>query len=366
MIKQAFSHKFTRTLFIILTALFIGYIITFFSYLSPETSSTDRTIHEAFQETNMAYSVFLTSPLLKATGEKREFNLMSFSQWINETLPLILTGLAITLVFSAGLLNLGAEGQMFFGAVIGSCIAVIPMSNSFFQLVLIVGASALSGCVWSLLPAYASIKKKNSEIIVSLMMNYLAVHIGLLIVKRFIRDKTSGAMMSVKFNPAVQIPFINQRYKLHIGILFGVFAAILIWYIMKKTRWGLKIKMTGSNMQFAAYSGIKIKKNLLLVQLFSGALAGTAGIFELIGYHGRFLWNTSPGYGWDGIIVALMASKNPLYVPIAALFLAYIRVGAQNMGRYTAVSPELVKIVQAIIILFLTAESIFSKGDADV
>ena len=251
---------------------------------------------------------------------------------------------------------------MFAGAVAGSCLAVIPNIPGFIHLIIIFFVSASIGALWSVLPAYASIKKKNSEILVSLMMNYLALYLGIYLIKKTIRDQTSGALMSVKFDPSTSLPFINERYKLHIGIIFAVLIAMIFWYIIKKTPWGLKIKMIGSNMQFARYSGIKVKTNLFRIQLLSGAIAGTAGIVELIGYHGRFLWSSTPGYGWDGIIVAIMASKNPIFIPLSAAFLAYIRVGAQNMGRYTEVSPDLVKVIQGIIIIFLTAEGLCSRG----
>jgi len=359
--KPLHINRLLQIILITLLSLSIGYLLTFLSTINFNNSHLFSSIEIAFEKTNDAFFLFLTSPLMRVISGELHFNMMSFSQWLNQTTPLILTGLALTLIFNMGVLNLGAEGQMFMGAVAGSCIAVIPNLNSLLQIMAIFLISALVGSLWSALPAYASIKKKNSEILVSLMMNYLALYLGIYLIKLLIRDETSGALMSVKFSPNSALPLLNDRYKLHAGFLFAVLLALLFWYLFKRTRLGLKIKMIGSNSEFAQYSGINTSKQLLKVQLLSGAIAGTAGIFELIGFHGRFLWNRSPGYGWDGIIVAIMASKNPLYVPFSAAFLAYIRVGAQNMGRYTDVSPDLVKIVQAIIIIFLTAEGLFSS-----
>ncbi len=360
--KVLVANRLLRTIIIIVFAISTAYLLTFFLTLFTTDVNLMNNFSTAFTKTNNAFFLFLTSPLVRVYSGEIRFNMMSFSQWLNEMTPLILTGLAIALVFNAGILNLGAEGQMFAGAVAGSCLAVIPNIPGFIHLIIIFFVSASIGALWSVLPAYASIKKKNSEILVSLMMNYLALYLGIYLIKKTIRDQTSGALMSVKFDPSTSLPFINERYKLHIGIIFAVLIAMIFWYIIKKTPWGLKIKMIGSNMQFARYSGIKVKTNLFRIQLLSGAIAGTAGIVELIGYHGRFLWSSTPGYGWDGIIVAIMASKNPIFIPLSAAFLAYIRVGAQNMGRYTEVSPDLVKVIQGIIIIFLTAEGLFSRG----
>ena len=359
--KTILSVRSIRVLLIILFSLFAAYLLTVFSHIDYKNDAFFGGLTSAFDRTNEAFFLFLTSPFIRVFSGEIHFNMMSFSQWLNQTTPLIFTGLAISMVFSAGVLNLGAEGQMFAGAVAGSCIAVFTVLPAFVHMTLIFIISGVTGALWSLLPAYASCKKKNSEILVSLMMNYLAFYLGIYLIKRLIRDETSGALMSVTFAPSSALPLINERYKLHIGFFIAILLALIVWYLLKKTRWGLKIKMIGSNVQFAEYSGIHIKRELIKVQLLSGAIAGTAGIFELIGFHGRFLWSSSPGYGWDGIIVAIMASKNPLYVPLSAAFLAYIRVGAQNMGRYTDVSPELVKIIQAIIIIFLTAEGLFTS-----
>ena len=358
--KHILTIRGIRVMAIILLAFSVSYLLTIFSHFDFKTDSFFEGLTLAFERTNDAFFLFLTSPIIRVFSGKIHFNLMSFSQWLNQTTPLIFTGLALSLVFNAGVLNLGAEGQLFAGAVSGSCIAVFTSLPGFIHTLLIFLVSALTGTLWSVFPAYASVKKKNSEILVSLMMNYLAFYLGIYIIKRFIRDNTSGALMSVKFAPSSALNLISERYKLHTGFIFAILLALIVWYLLKKMRWGLKIKMIGSNSRFAEYSGITIKRELFEVQLFSGAIAGTAGLFELIGFHGRFLWTNSPGYGWDGIIVAIMASKNPLYVPLSAAFLAYIRIGAQNMGRYTDVSPDLVKIIQAIIILFLTAERLFT------
>ncbi len=346
---------------IVILGLLISYFLTFLTMIPFSSDSVVDPLYTGFQKTNHAFFIFLTSPLIRDYSGELRFNMMSFTQWLNEATPLIFTGLAIALVLKSGILNLGAEGQLFAGAVTGSLLAAIPNVNGFLQIFVIFLAAAITGSLWAILPAYASIKKKDSEILVSLMMNYLAFYLGTYLIKTLIRDQNSGALMSDKFSPNAVLPLINERYRLHMGIIVACFTAVLFGFLIKKTKWGLKIKMIGSNVRFAEYSGIDVKRQLFKIQLISGAIAGIAGIFELVGYHQRFVWQTSPGYGWDGVIVAIMASKNPFYVPFSALFLAYIRIGAQNMGRYSDVSPQLVKIIQGIIILFFAAEGLFKS-----
>ncbi|HPF16769.1 MAG TPA: ABC transporter permease [Thermotogota bacterium] len=350
-----------KIVLIIILCFLMTYILTLLSLLPFSPASGLDSFHQSFQKTNHAFFIFLTSPLIREYSGEFQFHMMSFTQWLNSATPLIFTGLAIALILKSGILNLGAEGQLFAGAVAGSLFAVIPNINGFIHIIIIFIAAAAAGSLWAVLPAYASIKKKDSEILVSLMMNYLAFYLGIYLIKTLIRDQDSGGLMSVKFSPSAILPLINERYRLHMGIIVACLTAVLFGFLIKKTKWGLKIKMIGSNLNFAEYSGIDVKRQLFKVQLISGAIAGSAGIFELIGYHQRFLWQTTPGYGWDGVIVAIMASKNPFYVPFSALFLAYIRVGAQNMGRYSDVSPQLVKIIQGIIILFLAAEGLFKS-----
>ena len=145
------------------------------------------------------------------------------------------------------------------------------------------------------------------------MLNYVAVFMGLFLIKTFLRDTSAGSLVSLPFKEPTMLPLLNERYKLHIGIFIALIMTGIVWFIMKKTTWGYKVKMIGDNQNFAEYSGINSKKMILQVQVAAGAVAGTAGIIELLGYHGRFLWLYTPGYGWDGIIIATLARNNPAF-----------------------------------------------------
>jgi simple sugar transport system permease protein len=342
-------------------ALLIGYIIIYISSIPSGDMTFWKKMKEAFDAANNAYKYFLTGAIIKWRSSGAAFNQGGAIQWINESAPIIITGLAISMVFTAKQFNIGAEGQMFIGAAIATAVAIYFPGIPVISTVVVILVAMLAGAGFAVIPGVMKAKLNASELVTSLMLNYVAVFMGLFLIKTFLRDTTAGSLVSLPFNEAAMFPLLNERYKLHIGIFFALAMTAVVWFIMKKTTWGYKVKLIGDNKNFAEYSGINSSKMILQVQVAAGAVAGSAGIIELLGYHGRFLWLYSPGYGWDGIIIATLARNNPLFVPVAALFLSYIRVGAKIMGRYTDIAPEIVSILQAVIILLVTAEAFLSK-----
>ena len=350
-----------RTVIAILIALAIGYLIIFFSSMPTGDLALGEKIQQAFKDANEAFKLFILGPLVKWRRGVPGFNISGFIQWINESVPIIITGLAVALVFSAKQFNIGAEGQLFVGAVGASFAAIYFPAIPIIQPIVVILVAMLCGAGWATVPAIMKSKLKASELVTSLMMNYVAFYMGLFVIKTFIRDTSAGSLVSLPFKSTAMLPLLNSRYKWHIGILIAFGMAVLIWFVLKRTTWGYKVRLLGDNQNFAHYSGIKTSRTVFQVQVVSGAVAGVAGILELIGIHGRFLWLYSPGYGWDGIIIATLARNNPLMVPFAALFLSYIRVGAKIMGRTTNIAPEIVSILQATIILLVTAEAFLEK-----
>ncbi len=353
--------QFYRTAIAIGIALLLGYIIILFTRYPSDPTSFMEGMKTAFHEANEAFQFFILGPLVRWRRGVAEFNESGFAQWMNETTPLIITGLAISLVFSAKQFNIGAEGQLFIGAVAATFAAVHFPQIPFLHPIVVIIVAMIAGASWAVVPGIMKAKLNASELVTSLMMNYVALFMGLFMIKTFIRDTTAGSLVSLPFAPTSRLILINERYRLHIGIIIAVASAFIVWWILKRTTWGYKVRLVGDNEQFAQYSGIRTRNTIFQVQVVSGAVAGMAGTIELIGYHGRFLWLFSPGYGWDGIIIATLARNNPLFVLLAAFFFSYIRVGAKIMGRNTDIPPEIVSILQAAIILLVTAEAFLSR-----
>ncbi|HQX14999.1 MAG TPA: ABC transporter permease [Anaerolineales bacterium] len=284
------------------------------------------------------------------------------SDTIVKATPIILTALACTIAFRMKLWNIGAEGQFIMGAWGASAIvlapALAPESPRWMFIPLMALAGMGMGALWGLIPGYLKAKFNVNEIISSLMLNYIAVSW----VNYWIFGVWSegGFQMSPKFpvnaslprlsDYAATIPFL-RGLTTHAGLLFGIAAAILLWFIVYRSRWGYEIRLIGDNPHAAKYAGVNIVKNTILVMALSGALAGLGGMSEVSGVVRRL--QTAPinaGYGFTGIIVAWLAKLNPLaIIVVSILFGALILAGRE-------IQPSgIPKMIQGIILVCLIA-----------
>lgn len=279
---------------------------------------------------------------------------------IEMMMPLTFTGLAICVMFEAKQFNLGAAGSFFIGgiaaAVVGICIS-LPMG--IHPLVAILAGGIVGGIANSI-PAIIKAKWNASEMVSSLMLNYVWVFLGLYIINVFLRDTSAGAMVSIPMKATALLPNIIPGTRIHAGIIVAALMVLLSYILMYKTKWGYEIRTTGLNSKFAHYSGINVNKVILYCQIIGGVIAGIGGASEILGMYTRFEWQADPGYGWDGVIVAILARNKPQFVPVAAFFLAYLRIGADSMARMTDVPSEVVTVIQGILILLIAAERFLS------
>jgi len=164
-------------------------------------------------------------------------------------------------------------------------------------------------------------------------------------------------MVSFKLKASALIPNLIPKTRIHFGLFIVIGMIFITYYFLYRTKWGYSIRMTGLNQKFADYSGINTTSVIVYSQVIGGIIAGIGGATELLGMYTRFQWQTLPGYGWDGMMVAILARNNPALVPVAAFLLAFLRIGADLMARMTDVPSEVVSIIQAIMIIFVAAES---------
>ncbi len=330
--KKAGSFEFIRILVAILISLLLGFLLTLLLSKDP--------IH--------AYKYFLFGPLSKTRR---------IIEFINNSVPLIFTGLAVSIVFKAEQFNIGAEGQLFVGAVAGTAVAIWFPHIQVLHLILVFVIAMIAGMLWASVPGILKSKLNASELVSSLMMNYVAFYMGLYFVNYYLRDKNAGFLVSYKFPKTAWLPYLYRRYHLHYGIIIALVFVVIVWYLLYRTKIGYEIRMIGYNLKFSEAGGIDVPKTIFSAQVLSGAVAGIAGAVEVSGLYHRFLWQNLPGYGFDGIIVALLARNNPLGVPFAALFLGYLRTGARIMERQSDMSAEMVTVLQALVILLVTAQA---------
>lgn len=293
--------------------------------------------------------------LLGPFGSMRHF-LSIFAQ----ATPLIFTGLALSLCFKSGNFSMITDACLYISAVLTAALAIrLSLPFPLHPLVILLLAVVMGGIIGSL-PALAKLYFKANELVTSLMLNYVFFYLGLFTISKYFADREAGTFASLKYAKTAVLPILVKGSKLHLGFFLALLLAVLFSILLYKTRFGYELRLSGSNPSFAKMVGISSSKVILLTQVLAGMVAGLGGAVEQMGMYQRFNWQESPSYAWDGVIIAILSRNNPALVPFSALFLAYIRVGADIMSRKSDVQNELVALIQALLILFVTAEAFLS------
>ncbi|WP_343250310.1 ABC transporter permease [Diplocloster hominis] len=276
-------------------------------------------------------------------------------------IPICFTGLAVCLMFQASMFNMCAEGSFFLGALAAAAFATKVPLPGILGLLGPMLAGAAVGALLCLVPAWLKAKLNASEMVASLMLNYIALYLGLYVLNTYLRDQSFGALASEKLPDQSKLDKIIPGTSIHSGIFLAVLFIVICYLLVYKTSLGHKIRTYGQNPRFTKYAGIKVGSVIVLSQVLGGAIAGIGGSVEVMGMYERFQWTSLPGYGWDGVILAILARNKPQYVPLAAIFLSYLRVGASTMASNTDVPKELITVIQAIMIMLITATALL-KG----
>lgn len=281
---------------------------------------------------------------------------------IENATPVLFTGVATCLLFAAGDVTLAGEGSVFLGGFLGAAVATtMPIENKLLAVIAIL-AAGLGGGLLSLIPVIAKKKFRCDSFVFSLLLNYVVLYVGVYILNYYMHDYsyTSGVATSMFPNGAVLDPLVKKT-SVNIGCFIGVLLAFAAWFFMYRTRWGYDAQLIRANESFARYTGVSITKISLLVAFTGGFVAAMGGAVEILGKYPRYSWVSLPGYGWDGFMVATLAYYNPIFVPFAALFLGYIRTGAQILNLKTNIPLELISAIQAIMILMIASKAMMNK-----
>lgn len=291
----------------------------------------------------------------------------TFSDTLVKATPLILVGLACAVAFRMRLWNIGAEGQFYMGAFFASLVVLIPLVPPDSPKLLTLGAMVvmglIGGAVFGFIPGLLKARFGVNEIITTLMLNYVAILWNNFWI--FDRWSDAGFQMTPMFDRVYWLPRLadyaaeNPAFRgitLHLGVVFGLIAAVFVWWVLQRSRWGYEIKLIGDNPRAAQYAGIGIARNIVLVMMFSGALAGLAGMSEISGVVHRLQERISPGYGFTGIIVAWLAKLNPFAVIlVSVLFGALIVAGRE-------IQPSgLASLLQGIILFMVISSDVLLR-----
>lgn len=284
-----------------------------------------------------------------------------FSNMIETTSPILFCGLAIAVAFQARQFNVGAEGSLFLGAAVGTAFAVSTRMPIFLHIPLVLLVAAAAGAAWNYIPGLLKAKWNASELVSSLMMNYVAYFLGLYLINFHFRDKGAGYLVSLQLPPTAWLQQFIPNTRMHWGIVLSLVFAVLVYWFLYHSTTGYEVRMTGFNEKFARFGGIRVSRVVILSQVILGLIAGIGGMTEVMGIHHRFNWQSTPGYGWDGVIVAIIGRNHPLLIIAASFFLAYMRVGGQVLTLMSDVPAEMVTVIQSVIILLITAEAFLSR-----
>jgi simple sugar transport system permease protein len=340
-------RELLRVLIAIFVALTIGFIITVLVSDDPIG----------------AYKAFLFGPLSKINR---------FGDWIEESITLIFLGLAVALVFKAELFSLGQEGQMVLGALVAGSIALFVPVPGYIRIPLAIIGAMLIGFLWGWIPGYLKAHLNANEIVSTLMLNFIALRIYDWLLTYNIKPEDAGYTASETFSAEGTMPtffppipflgelrtlFMNQT-NISIALYIVIIATFVVYYLMYRTPFGYELRMVGANIKFAQYGGVNTKRTIVLAMAISGIFAGLAGAHLASGIHRKLILNITFGLGFEGIVVAILARNNPLLIPFTGLAYGYLRAGANVMERSSDMSREMVLVIQAIIILLVTAERI--------
>lgn len=277
----------------------------------------------------------------------------ALAETLTRATPLILTGLAAAVAFRARLWNIGAEGQLYLGAVAAVALGTgaLPIPAPLVLPTALAGG-ALAGALLMLVPTWLKLRLGVDEVVTTLLLNFVALLLVGLLLEGPMQDPMSlGWPQSAPVLDAATLPRLVARTRLHAGLLLALAAAVLVWLYVERTRWGFETRAVGANARAAAYAGMPIGRVLLRAGLISGALAGLAGAGEVMGLKGYLTQDLSPGFGYSGIVVAMLAQLHPLGVVLAALFVAAVFVGADGMSRSVGVPSYIADLVVALSLL---------------
>jgi ABC-type uncharacterized transport system permease subunit len=284
--------------------------------------------------------------------------------------PLIFTGLAVAVAFRAGLLNIGAEGQLYVAAFAAAWAGIEFATLPAPILVPLCVAGAIGvGAIWGAIPGLLKARFGSHEVINTIMMNFIAIALVSYLTQYHYRTPGDPILQTAPISASAHIPRLGQlisgfpeRIPLNLAFVIALVASALVYGFLWHTTWGYEIRATGSNPSAAEYGGIAVHRQIVVAMAISGGLAGMVGINEVLGYRHRYYDGFSDNYGFTGIAVALLGRNHPVGVVFAALLFAILARGGIPVDAFTEhVTKDIVQILQATIILFVAAEAFFRK-----
>ncbi|MFZ4793583.1 MAG: ABC transporter permease [Blastocatellia bacterium] len=303
------------------------------------------------------------------------FTLENWGYTLFYATPLIFTGLAVAVAFQSGLLNIGAEGQLYVAAFAAAWVGFTLTEVHGPALAgLAILAAIVVGGAWGAIPGWLKARFGSHEVINTIMLNFVAIGLVSYLTQNHFKVPSDPIMETEMIAANGALPRFGvllaplgidfpARIPLNISFIFALLAAILVWVFLRRTSAGFEIRAVGASPGAAEYGGISVRRQVILAMAISGGLAGMVGVNEVLGYRYRYYHDFSPGYGFTGIAVALLGRNHPVGVVLSALLFGALNRGGLFIDIFTdRVSKDLVQVLQAVIILFVAVELLFRRG----
>lgn len=316
-----------------------------------------------------AFSAMLTGPFSRS---------IRIGRWLEDATTITLLGLSVAIPFRAGQVSLGAEGQIFIGALVAGTLSIHLAMPGLAGLLIPAAAAMLAGYVLGLLPGAMKAYWGANEIVSTLMLNAVMVRVYAWLLTSYLMADGATIVASEYLPSSSRFNPLSDLFGTDLGranvLLFAVpVIACGVWLLLMRTPFGYEMRMVGANARFATYGGVGSRRVIAMSYAVGGAIAGLAGAHLVQGTNGRMILGISAGLGFEGIVVALLARNNPLVIPLAGLGYSYLRVGGDVMEQDASVGNEIVYIIQATVILLVTAQAAHAllrrrrhRGKADV
>jgi general nucleoside transport system permease protein len=294
-----------------------------------------------------AYAAMLES----AFGNKN-----GIGETLLKTSPLLLASLGVAVAFKGNVISIGAEGQIYMGAI-GATYVGLFMGDlrPIVGIPLALLAGFFLGAIWGGIASFFKLRFGANEIIITLMMNYVAIEFTKYLVNGPWRDPSHTEPFSAPIIDGAELPYLLEGTRLHAGIIVAVLATAILWWVLKNTIFGYQLTVLGANIRTAEYAGVKTTRLILITMLISGGLCGLAGVSELSGVHHRLIEDLSPGYGYTAIAIALLGRFKPWSIMVSAILFAGLTVGVQGMQQAAGVPVSAALILQGLVLLFVVA-----------
>jgi general nucleoside transport system permease protein len=294
-------------------------------------------------------------------------SVFALSETFTRATPLILTGLAATVAFKARLFNIGAEGQLYAGALAAIAVGGLHGGTGLewspwivFPLMML--AAALAGALLLLGPALLKTRLGVDEVVTTLLLNFIVLLLVSAMLDGPMKDPTAmGWPQSVALNGELELSKLIEGTRVHTGLIWAITLALMLWAMFKYTTIGFSIRAVGANAHAAAFAGVPVTGTVVLVAMLSGALAGLAGAIEVAGRTSYVTLDMSPGYGYSGIVIAMLAGLHPIGVLVASVFVAGVLVGADSMSRAIGVPTYIADVIVATSLLSVLVATLLTQ-----